>query len=130
MAAFTSQDPTDRDAFDSHWARILDSDAMVRRTILVDEAVAGHIILFPMEGDLEITYWLGRDYWGKGIATQALALFLDEVETRPIHARVAKDNIGSKRVLEKCGFEVIGESRWFANARNEEIGELMLKLSP
>ena len=85
---------------------------------------------FRMEGDLEITYWLGRDYWGKGIATQALALFLGEVDTRPIHARVAKDNIGSKRVLEKCGFEVVGESRWFANARNKEIDELILKLSP
>ncbi len=128
MAAFTSKDPTDREAFDSHWARILNSDAMVRRTIVVDGVVAGHIILFPMDDDLEITYWLGRDYWGKGIATKALASFLAEVDARPINARVAKDNIGSKRVLEKCGFEVIGESRWFANARNAEIDELILKL--
>jgi Acetyltransferase (GNAT) domain len=81
------------------------------------------------EGKPEVTYWLGKEYWGKGLATWALTEFLTHHnKTRPIYARVAKDNLGSRRVLEKCGFAIIGESRGFANARGQEIEEFLLEL--
>ena len=77
---------------------------------------------------MEVTYWLGKAYWGNGIATRALSLFLDHVTVRPIYGRTAKDNIGSRRVMEKCGFTVCGEGKGFAYARGKEVEELILKL--
>src|SRR4029453_19193159 len=74
------------------------------------------------------TYWIGREFWGRGIATQALAVLLSAVKTRPLYARAAKDNIASLRVLEKCGFTITGYERGFANARGEEIEEVVLEL--
>lgn len=127
MAAFTAKDPTDREAFDQHWAKIQADDGILIRTILYDGQVAGSILSHAWFGDLEISYWLGREYWGKGIASRALELFLEQQRERPIFARVAKDNLGSIRVLEKNGFVVVGEDRGFANARGEEVEELILK---
>jgi RimJ/RimL family protein N-acetyltransferase len=77
-------------------------------------------------GEPEISYWLGKDYWGKGVATAALSAFLDHVEMRPLYARVAKDNLASQRVLEKCGFTVDGEDKGFSNARGVEVEEVIL----
>ena len=130
MAAFTAKDPTNREAFMTHWQRILTDETTINRTILFHGHVAGSVSSYEEEGKPEVTYWLGRDYWGKGIATRALAEFLTHHnQTRPIYARVAKDNPGSRRVLEKCGFRVIGESKGFANARGQEIEELLLVLT-
>lgn len=128
MAAFTAENPSDRDAFDAHWAKIRGQDTVEARTILVDGRVAGHIAKHEGFGVPEVTYWLGRDFWGRGIATRALAAFLDEVTIRPLYARVAADNISSRRVLEKCGFAVTNRMRGFANARGREIEELELTL--
>jgi RimJ/RimL family protein N-acetyltransferase len=94
------------DAHASHWARILDDDATVNRTVLVDGRVAGSIASFPEGSRREVGYWLGRDFWGRGIATRALALFLMVEERRPLYAFVARHNGASRRVLEKCGFMV------------------------
>lgn len=127
MAAFTSADPDDRAAFDAHWTRILARPDVVNRTIVVDGQVVGSVASFVMEGETEVTYWLGRDFWGRGIATAALAEFLQEQTTRPLFARAAKDNAGSLRVLEKCGFVIIGEDRGYANARGREIEEYILE---
>jgi RimJ/RimL family protein N-acetyltransferase len=68
---------------------------------------------------------LGKEFWGKGIATQALSQFLEVVSTRPIYARVAKDNLASIRVLEKNGFKLSGEGKWYSNARGKEVDELV-----
>jgi RimJ/RimL family protein N-acetyltransferase len=129
MAAFTAKDPADWHAFLAHWHRNLAAPTVIIRTILVDGAVAGSVLSYETDGAPEVSYWLGRAFWGRGIATAALARFLAEVNPqRPIFARVAKDNLGSRRVLEKCGFTVIGEDKGFANARNAEIEELVLEL--
>lgn len=129
MAAFTTKDPTDRAAFDAHWQRIMADENVTNRTILVNGQVAGHVASFVMFGDLEVTYWIDRAYWGKGVATQALTDFLATVERkRPIFGRAAKDNLGSIRVLEKCGFKHIGEEKGYANARGQEILEVIMKL--
>mgnify|MGYP001300107192 CR=1 FL=1 len=129
MAAFTSKDPDDRAAFDAHWSRIRAADDILNRTIEVDDRVAGSVSSYVMDGDTEVTYWLGREFWGRGIATGALVAFLKEQTTRPIYARAAKDNIGSLRVLQKCGFAIIGEDRGYANGRGEEIEEYVLALT-
>jgi RimJ/RimL family protein N-acetyltransferase len=89
----------------------------------------GSIASFEMEGNTEITYWIDRNYWGKGITTLALRHFLTIEKARPIFGRVAFDNFGSQRVLEKCGFVKIGTDKGFANARQAEIEEFIYKLN-
>lgn len=128
MAAFTSADPTDEEAFMAHWDRILADETNIIRTILVGDQVAGSIAKHEAFGVPEVTYWLGRPFWGQGIATAALSQFLDLVPNRPLYARAAKDNIASLRVLQKCGFTISGEDRGYANARGAEIEEYILTL--
>jgi RimJ/RimL family protein N-acetyltransferase len=125
MAAVPSRD---QEAFDAHWAKIMTNDTIILKIIEVDGQVAGHLVSFLIEGEREVGYWLGKEFWGKGIATKALAEFLKVVETRPLFAHVAKHNVGSKRVLEKCGFTVIGEDKYM-NRSNEEVEEFVLKLN-
>lgn len=129
MAAFTSKDPSDREAFMAKWARIRLDQSTVIRTIIYDGLVAGSVLSYVSEGEPEVSYWLGREFWGKGIATAALAAFLQIQTERPIYARAAKDNLPSLRVLEKCGFKIIGEDKGFANARGMEVEEYALILN-
>jgi RimJ/RimL family protein N-acetyltransferase len=128
MAAFTSKDPDDRGAFERHWRRVSVAAGFLARTVLADDRVAGSIFRFVEGGRPEVTYWIGREFWGKGVATDALAGFLRLATDRPLYARAAKDNLGSIRVLEKCGFAVVAEERGFANARGSEIDEVLLVL--
>lgn len=128
MAAFTTKDPVDRQAFDIHWEKVLADKGITIRAILFKGNVAGSVLCHSWGGEPEISYWLGKEFWGKGIATQALKLFLDEFTTRPLTARVAKDNLASIRVLEKNGFERAGEGMWYSNARGKEIEELVWTL--
>ena len=130
MAAFTAKDPDDYEAFLAHWKRILALPGVLNRTIIRGNEVLGSVASFEMDGQREVTYWIGKPYWGQGVATEALRLLLATVDpTRPMQARAAKDNVGSIRVLEKCGFRVIDEERGFANARGMEIDEVVLELS-
>ncbi len=117
MAAFPSRD---RKSFDAHWARILANDSLTKKTILFNSAVAGHIGAFDADGDRLVGYWIGREFWGKGIATRALKLFLDHETHRPLLAHVAQGNIGSIRVLEKCGFSRIRAELGLANGQMDE----------
>ena len=103
MAAFP---PRGREAFDAHWARILRDPTLTLRTVLFDGRVAGNVGCWEKDGRRLVGYWIGKDYWGKGVATRALAACLDLVATRPLYAHVAKSNVASIRVLEKCGFTV------------------------
>ncbi|MFC5289562.1 GNAT family N-acetyltransferase [Actinokineospora guangxiensis] len=128
MAAFTSHDPDDRAAFDAHMARIRALPTVILRAITVDGALAGTASCFAVEGDTEITYWVDRAHWGRGVATEAVRLLLAEVTVRPLHARAASDNAGSLRVLEKAGFRRTGTEIAFAPARGAEIEETVLRL--
>lgn len=129
MAAFGSKDAADRDAFLAHWTRILRDEPITIQTILFDGQVAGSVLSYVDEdGQLEVSYWIGKSSWGKGVATRALVAFLDHIKVRPLYARAAKDNIGSLRVLEKCGFTRKGEGRGFSDARGEEVEEFLLRL--
>jgi len=124
MAAFPSRD---REPFMTHWAKIMANESMIQKTILFNDQVAGNVVCWEQDGEREVGYWLGKEYWGKGIATKALAQLLDQVKTRPLVAHVAKHNIASRRVLEKCGFIFIKEDKYF-NPGGEEIEEFVLKL--
>ena len=128
MAAFTPKNPDDREAFEAHWIHILASDTVFIQTILYDGQVAGSVLSYVESGDTEVSYWIGREFWGLGIATRALAAFLVQQGIRPLYARAAKDNTGSLRVLEKNGFVIVGEDKGFANARGVEVEEYLLKL--
>jgi RimJ/RimL family protein N-acetyltransferase len=128
MAAFTTKDPADREAFTAHWTKILGDETITIKTILFKRHVAGHILSHAWFGEPEVSYWIGKEYWGKGIATAALSEFLGQVKARPLYARAAKDNIASVRVLEKCGFTITGEDKGFSNARGEEVEEFILRL--
>jgi RimJ/RimL family protein N-acetyltransferase len=128
MAAFTRKDPSDRTAFDAHWAKIRADANVTIRTILHHGRVAGHVACYGPPDEREITYWIDREHWGQGIATEAVRQFLRLLSSRPLFARVAADNLGSKRVLEKCGFAESGRDHYFANARGQEIEEVILRL--
>jgi RimJ/RimL family protein N-acetyltransferase len=130
MAAFTGPDHMDRDAFERRWSRIRADETLMARAIVVDDELTGTVGSWGDPGEREVTYWIGRSHWGKGIATAALNAFLAVDTSRPLHARVAYDNVASRRVLEKSGFRVVGTDRGFANARSAEIEELVLRLEP
>jgi RimJ/RimL family protein N-acetyltransferase len=98
------------DDFVAHWARIRPEPGNLLRTVLVDGEVAGNVVSWPADGQRLVGYWIGREFWGRGVATRALAAFVDEVTERPLAAYVALSNAGSVRVLERCGFTRTGES--------------------
>ena len=125
MAAFP---PRDREAFTAHWTKILGDPTIIIKTILFDGHVAGNIVFFEQSGKPLVGYWLGKEYWGRGIATKALSEFLGHVTARPLYAHVARHNLASIRVLEKCGFTISGYDKILANARGEEVEEVILKL--
>ena len=125
MAAFPARD---RDAFMAHWTKILGDLTVTKKTILFGGHVAGNVVSFERAGEREVGYWIGREYWGKGIATKALTEFLAHVKERPLYARVAKNNAASLRVLEKCGFRISGEQTDSSDASGEEVEEFLLRL--
>ena len=103
MVAFNSRD---RAAFDQHWAKLLADDSLLKKTVIVDGEVAGNIGSWTAEGKREVGYWIDRAFWGRGVATEALSAFLGLEQTRPLYAGVAKHNVASIRVLQKCGFKL------------------------
>jgi RimJ/RimL family protein N-acetyltransferase len=111
----------EREAFDAHWRRILADDSLIARVIEADGEVAGNVVSWEQDGRQLVGYWVGRDFWGRGLATAALAELVQELEMRPLHAWVARSNLGSVRVLEKCGFERIAET----SEHDERIGQVV-----
>ena len=128
LAAFMPKDPIDKAVFIDKYTKLLSDPTVNNQTIIVDNTIVGSVAKYVMEGDAEITYWLDRKIWGQGIATKALQLFLSIETTRPIFGRVAFDNFGSRKVLEKCGFSGIGSDFGFADARQTEVEEFIYKL--
>ena len=129
LAAFMPENHTDKEAYVEKQTRFLNDPTIHTQTILVDETIAGSIGKFERDGDAEITCWIDRNFWGKGVATTALKNFLTMESARPIFGRVAFDNLGSQRVLERCGFVKIGTDKGFANARQTEVEEFIYKLT-
>jgi RimJ/RimL family protein N-acetyltransferase len=125
MAAFPSRD---RAAHFDHWSRnILGNRSGLVRTVLVDGAVAGNVLSW-IDADVGrmMGYWIGREFWGRGVATQAVRLYLAELAERPIYAFVALHNVGSQRVLEKNGFVRASDEPEVAD---DGVAELLFVLS-
>ena len=116
MAAFPSRD---REAFMAHWAKTLANDSALTMTIVSDGEVAGNIGCWQADGQRFVGYWIGRRFWGRGLATQALAELVSMVEARPLYAHVVASNVASIRVLEKNGFVEAG--RHTADDGTEEL---------
>ncbi|MFQ5494638.1 MAG: GNAT family N-acetyltransferase [Phycisphaerae bacterium] len=129
MAAFIARDPTDRDAFAAHWTTIRADETVTVKTIVFEGHVAGNVGCFEHLGKPEVCYWIGKAYWGQGIATAGLSQFLTDITRRPLYASIAGDNLASIRVLEKCGFATVERKRSFAKARGEEIEEIVMRLA-
>ena len=128
MAAFSGKEPLDRPSFEERWAKIQGDETTVMRTITLGDQVAGYVMKFEMRGDPLVAYWVGREFWGRGIATTALKQFIGEITMRPLYARAATDNIGSVRVLEKCGFLRSGVEKNYAAAREAQTEEVIMRL--
>jgi len=119
MAVFPARD---RETFDAHWRKLLADDSLIKKTIVDDGEVAGNIGCWQQDGRHLVGYWVGKKFWGKGLATRALAEFVSGVDMRPLHAWVATTNVGSVRVLEKCGFVQVG-------SHMGNVEELLFELS-
>ena len=128
QAAFTSKEPANRVSHDEHWQKILHDPNNLNRTICLDGIVVGSIARYFMDDIAQITYWISTEYKRRGIATEALKLFLQEEQSRPIEARTAFDNVASARVLAKNGFIEVGKDVYFANARGMDILEIIWRL--
>ncbi|QNH63844.1 GNAT family N-acetyltransferase [Hymenobacter sediminicola] len=128
LAAFMPKDHTDQAAYLAKYRRFLLDPTIHMQSIVVDEELAGSIAKFEIEGDAEITYWLDRHFWGRGVATAALRSFLQLEPARPLFGRVAFDNFGSQKVLTNCGFRKVGTDKGFASARQVEIEEFIYQL--
>src|SRR5688572_8810109 len=112
-------------SFAQHWEKLLADSSKLKKTIVVDDQVVGNIGSWTAEGKREIGYWIDRAFWGRGIGTEALSAFLRLEKTRPLYAGVAKHNAASIRVLQKCGFILLG----FEDAANEaDATHVLLRL--
>jgi len=128
MAAFTSKNPYNKDAYIKKWTRLMTVDSVHMESILLDDIVVGCVVKFVMGEDSDLTYAIDKKHWGKGITSVAVKLFLEIEPTRPLYGRVANDNYGSQKILEKTGFLKIGTNTDFANARGIEIKEYIYRL--
>jgi RimJ/RimL family protein N-acetyltransferase len=125
MALFPARE---REGFDAHWRRVLADEAVTKKTIVGDGEVAGNALCWETDGRMYVGYWLGREFWGKGLATAALAELVAEVKARPLYAWVATSNVASRRVLEKCGFVQVGSRAELDQKLGEPVEELLLEL--
>jgi len=146
MSAFPARE---REAFMAHWAKIRANPGVVLRTILFDGQVAGSIVSWEQDGwpafgwpgslqnaqtpgvpqtHREVGYGLGPEFWGRGIATRALAAFVQDLTQRPLFGYTAAHNLASMRVLEKCGFVRVGESQGVLNVGGELVTEVVYRL--
>jgi RimJ/RimL family protein N-acetyltransferase len=118
----------DEEAFTAHWQKILANDALTAKTVLFEGEVAGNVVAFDRGGKRLVGYWIGREHWGKGLASKGLAELLTEETMRPLYAYVATSNVGSMRVLEKCGFTLVSRETEFDEVLHEEIEEALYVL--
>lgn len=128
MAAFTRSDPADRAAFDAHYQRVRSDPSNTNLAIEEDGALAGMIASFTVEGDRELTYWIDPARWGRGIASEAVQIFIAREGQRPLFARAAAHNLGSSKVLLRNGFVKIGEETSWADGVGEHVLEYIYRL--
>lgn len=130
LAAFTADDPDDRAAFDRWIARKRGATDVVDLVITEDGGFAGTIAAFTLDGDREVSYWLARHAWGRGVATRALRLLVSREPERPLFARVAAHNAPSIAVLQHVGFTEVSRDIAFAPGLGRDTEEIVFTLVP
>ncbi|MFC0581507.1 GNAT family N-acetyltransferase [Micrococcoides hystricis] len=131
MAAFAANNPSDRAVFDHYWQALLNDERVTARTMDLDGRPIGSVAALPNSGDagFELVFWTDKEYWHKGLTSQAVQQFVAEFDKRPLYARAVVDNVGSLKILESAGFEKVGCEPGFSNVRQEVVDERILKLS-
>lgn len=129
IAAFNVEDPNDKDAYMNKWSKIITNPSVNMQTIIVDNDILGSVIHFDIMDETNVSYWIDKKHWGKGIASASLKAFLDTTDKKVLYARVAYDNIGSQKVLENNSFNRIGEEVGYAYGRQKEITEYVYQIS-
>jgi RimJ/RimL family protein N-acetyltransferase len=108
--------PRDRETFMTHWAtKVLGDSTVFVQTVTVDGEPAGSVVAWWEQDKRFIGYYFSRQFWGRGIGTKALTLFLQREKARPLYADPFIGNAGSVRLLEKCGFQRAGTVRYGEN---------------
>ncbi|WP_396667808.1 GNAT family N-acetyltransferase [Microbacterium sp. R86528] len=130
LAAFTASDPDDRTRFDEWIARERGNPDVSMHVVTEDGGFAGTAATFMADGDREVTYWIARHAWGRGVATAALQLLVSREATRPLFARAASHNLASIAVLEKCGFTEVTRNVDFAPGLGRQVEEIVFTLVP
>lgn len=129
-AAFTAADPDDRAAFDAWIARERSSPDVSMWVVTENGGFAGTAALFTVDGDREVTYWIARHGWGRGVGTTSLRLLVAREPERPLFARCAAHNLASLAVLAKVGFTEVERGSAFAPGAGREVDEIVLTLVP
>jgi len=130
MAAFTAEDPDDRDAFDAWIARQRTADDVLTLVVTENGGFAGTAAAFTVDGDREVSFWIARHAWGRGVATAALRLLISREPVRPLFARAAAHNAGSIAVLKKAGFTEVSRNVDYAPGVKREVEEIVFTLTP
>ena len=130
MAAFTAEDPDDRDEFDAWIARQRAADDVLTLVVTENGGFAGTAAAFTVDGDREVSYWIARHAWGRGVATAALRLLISREPVRPLFARAAAHNAGSIAVLKKAGFTEVSRNVDYAPGVKREVEEIVFTLTP
>jgi RimJ/RimL family protein N-acetyltransferase len=130
MAAFTAADPDDRGVFDTWIARQRAAPEVATYVVTENGGFAGTAALFSAEGDREVTYWIARHAWGRGVATEALRILVSREPERPLFARVAAHNTASIAVLTKVGFTEVSRDVEFAPGVGRDVEEIIMVLVP
>jgi RimJ/RimL family protein N-acetyltransferase len=130
MAAFTAADPDDREVFDEWMARHRAAPQVSMFVVTENGGFAGTAAVFTVESDREVTYWLARHAWGRGVATEALRILVSREPERPLFARVAAHNAASLAVLDKLGFTEVSRDVDFAPGVGRDVEEIVLVLVP
>jgi RimJ/RimL family protein N-acetyltransferase len=128
MSAFGNPEMSSFPEYRARWERMIADEGTVTRTVMWNGQVAGYVLEFLLFKKPSVGYWIDKELWGRGIATRALSAFLLIVRIRPLFARVAKDNLGSRKVLERCGFSIVGEDKGFAPFRGKDVEEFIYQL--
>jgi len=130
MAAFTAEHPDDRDAFDAWFARVTNSPDVTYVVVTENGAFAGTAATFTVGDDREVTYWIARNAWGRGVASEALHQLVAHEPVRPLFARVAAGNAASIAVLRKAGFTEVSRSTAYAPGIGADTEEIVFTLVP
>lgn len=104
---------------------------LVYPVLLKDNTNIGYVQLIPIEEGFEVGYHIAKQYTGQGYASEALTALLEYAKTEKqidkIYGICVSENIASKRVMERCGFEKEYEGMGEYQGENTEIAKYVIR---